>query len=66
MLSFHGTFVQTRHTDNGKTICPRSFDTGHKKADDIYPTVVYTLKKNSYCEADCRVLNEGKLVGCPD
>ena len=36
MLSFHVKFVQTRQTDgqtdrqtdNGKTICPRSFDTG--------------------------------------
>ena len=33
MLSFHVKFVQTgrqmdRQTDNGKTICPRSFDAG--------------------------------------
>ena len=34
MLSFYVKFVQTdrwtdRQTDNGKTICPRSFDAGH-------------------------------------
>ena len=33
MLSFHVKFVQTdrwtgRQTNNGKTICPRSFDMG--------------------------------------
>ena len=33
MLSFHAKFVQTDRqmdgeTDNGKTLCPRSFDTG--------------------------------------
>ena len=27
-------------------------------------TRVHT-EENSYCEASCRVLNEGKLVGCP-
>ena len=40
MLSFHVKFVQTDRrtngrtdgqTDNGKTICPRSFDTGAQK-----------------------------------
>ena len=23
------------------------------------------IEENTYCEDDCRVLNEGKLVGCP-
>ena len=36
MLNFHVKFVQTdgrtdKQMDIGKTICPRSFDTGHKK-----------------------------------
>ena len=35
MLSFHVKFVPTDRqtdgqTDNGKTLCPRSFDAGHK------------------------------------
>ena len=33
MLSFHVKFVQTDGwTDRGKTICPQSFNIGHKKS----------------------------------
>ena len=34
-------------------------------ANDTYPNNHVHTEENSYCLADCRVLNEGKLVGCP-
>ena len=35
------------------------------KADDNYLTDRVHTEENSYCVADCHVLNEEKLVGCP-
>ena len=35
------------------------------KADDIYPDCRVHTEENLYCVADCRVLNERKLAGCP-
>ena len=34
-------------------------------ADDIYPSGCVHTEENSYCVADCLVLNEEKLVRCP-
>ena len=36
-----------------------------EKADDIYPTGLVHTEENSCYTANCRSLNEGKLVGCP-
>ena len=44
MLSFHVKFVQTdRRTDNGKTICLRSFDSGGIKKESVVITDVLIL-----------------------
>ena len=43
MLSFHIKFVQT--DGQGKTICPRSFDTGHKKKKLVTKKFFFSKKK---------------------
>ena len=36
-----------------------------QKKSDYLPDRRVRTEENSYCEDDCRVLNEGKLLRCP-